>query len=143
MAAFYVSNMEELIALDGIASGDVITLTANIDGVAQGYDDFVTLSSSYNLDLNGHTLSNVFLSGSGMFTSSRTISNGSVLNLYIDGSPTFRLDKVILSCFVTGSPSASMTKSAADITMKLGYISEFKNFYRVKKYSYRRRNSIL
>ena len=36
MAAFYVSSMEELIALDGIASGDVITLTANIDGVAQG-----------------------------------------------------------------------------------------------------------
>ena len=118
MAAFNVGTMAELIALDGIQTGDVITLTADIDAVAQGYDDFVTLSSAYDVDLNGHTLSNVFVSGSGFFGSSRLISNGSCLNIYLDGAATCTLDKVILSMYTTTSANVAMTKSAADITFR-------------------------
>ena len=114
MAVFNVSNMEQLIALDGIASGDVITLTADIDAVAQGYDDFVTLSTSYDVNLNGHTLSNVFLSGTGIFN--KTISNGTLTNIYIDGNPTLRLSSVSGSFYITGSVGLLLTRSSADVT---------------------------
>ena len=114
MAVFSVSTMEELIELSGIASGDVITLTADIDAVAQGYDDFVTLSTSYDVDLNGHTLSNVFLSGTGIF--SKTISNGTLTNIYIDGSPTLKLNSVSGSFYITDNVGLTLTRSSADVT---------------------------
>ncbi len=115
MAVFSVSTMEELIELSGIASGDVITLTADIDAVAQGYDDFVTLSTSYDVNLNGHTLSNVFLSGAGIF--SKTISNGTLTNIYVDGSPPLYLEEVVASVFATGTVVLNLTKSAVDVTL--------------------------
>ncbi len=130
----------ELLALSTDSENSPITITADIDAYAEGYDIVTDMGGACDIDLNGHTISNVYFQGSGFFVSgANTISDGTLLNIYIDGRAVLRLERVVGSFYlttslnlrkiyrcsldITFSPLASLTQ----ITNDIGYTSTLSN----------------
>lgn len=115
--AISVGTMEDFI--ENLDSSEGLTITADIDGIQSGYYDVIEKSAGGDIDLNGHTLSNMIFSGGGVFNG-KLVSDGRLINMYIGGG-TAKLDKVVASVYTTGgfgfsNVQNSIVKSALDVT---------------------------
>lgn len=115
--AISVGTMEDFI--ENLDSSEGLTITADIDGIQSGYYDVIEKSAGGDIDLNGHTLSNMIFSGGGVFNG-KLVSDGRLINMYIGGG-TAKLNKVVASVYTTGGfnfvgTTNSIIKSALDVT---------------------------
>lgn len=107
---------EQLLSLMGDSSNSPITITADIDFMASGYEEPVDVNNNCEIDLDGHTISNAFFSGSGLFNSKK-ISNGNLVNIYYNGQSSIILTKVVASVYAAGGLQVgTLEKSALDVT---------------------------
>ncbi len=106
---------EQLLSLMGDNSNSPITITADIDFMASGYEEPIDKDNSCQIDLGGHTISNVTFFGHGLFNG-RKISNGKLINIhYRYGNIT--LSEVVASVYVDNNLTlGTIEKSALDVT---------------------------
>lgn len=116
MAATVVTTFADLIEKSADSNNSPITLGADIDAREEDYLEPVTVGTGCNLDLNGHTLSNAFFANTGFFASGRSVTNGTLLNVYIDGEFRCYAERVTASMYVTGGVGLNLKRSAVDIT---------------------------